>query len=233
MKKLLGALFTFLFLLPVCAFATNITFTSSGSIVDGNVFDTVYVRNNGTVVNMSGGQINDWLFTYDASTFNVSGGLITGNINLSYSNIINISAGTINTLEFVVYGSSVSNIYGGDITAERLKTSPDSIVNINGGIFDLEMFEIEGEVNIYRGLLNFNDASISHFSYLATINIYGYDFNYSQGTLTGYLLDNNFFTIKGVDALEYARFNLIPEPTSLLFFGIGLLSFRKNKKRRD
>jgi len=221
-------IFAFLILLPVCAFATNITFTSSGSIVDGNVFDEVYVRNNGTVVNMSGGQINYELYTYDASTFNMSAGVITGAVYISNLGTFNISSGTIDA-GFVVKGSA--NLSGGNITADGLKTYPDSVVNITGGNLSFGLFDIRGEVNIYRGLLNVDNAYIAYQGFgLANINIYGSGFNYNPSTqiLTVYLLDTNPFTMTGIDASEYTRFNLVPEPISLLFFGFGLLALRKH-----
>jgi len=221
-------------LLPVCANATDITFTSSGTITDGNVFGNVYVQNNGTVVDMSGGQITQGLNTYDASVLNMSGGLISGNVNISNLSSFNVSGGTIDVGYYVVYGST--NISGGNITAYCLRTSPASsiplvpasIVNIDGGNLNFDKFDIEGVVNIYRGSLYVDDARIITLC-LPTINIYGYGFNYTQEILTGYLLDDNFFTIKGVDASEYARFNLLPEPMSLLLFGFGLLVLRKTK----
>jgi hypothetical protein len=217
--------------LPVCAYSTDITFTSSGTIEDGNVYDNVYVENNGTVVDMSGGQISH-LLTWDASIFNMSGGQIIYSwpgITIDSVSTINVSGGTVDTFDFVVYGSAVANISGGNITADRLKTSPDSVVNITGGDLNFDIFDIHGELNIYRGLLNVDDTGIGS---PATVNIFGHGFNYDIGNeiLTGYLLDDNFFTIKGVSQSEYARFDLIPEPISLFFFGIGLLTIKSHKK---
>jgi hypothetical protein len=220
------------------------TFDSNGQILPGETWDTVYVRNNGTVVDMSGGQIGSLdsfggLKTYDSSIFNMSGGQIIGyssgfnSISINDSSTFNVSGGTIDMyMDFVVYGSANANISGGNVTAGRLKTSPDSVVNITGGIlnFDLYGFDIRGELNIYRGLLNVENAGIYPE---ATINIFGYGFDYAigqEGILTGYLSDNNFFTIKGISPSEYTRFNLIPEPMSLFFLGFGLLIIRHHKK---
>src|SRR3990170_354735 len=86
-KGVLKIVFAVLILLPVCAYSTDITFTSSGTITDGNVYDKVYVENEGTVVNMSGGQISK-LYTHNNSTFNFSGGQITG----PYGGEVNIDA---------------------------------------------------------------------------------------------------------------------------------------------
>jgi len=239
-KKLLKAILAILFLFPVYAYSVDITFTSSGTIVDGNVYDSVYVQNDGTVVNMSGGQITDWLSTRDASIFNMSGGQLTGNIAINRSSIFNVSGGTVDIDDYVVDGGAVSNISAGNITADRLKTYPASfipaipasVVNINGGNCNFGIFDIHGTVNIYRGLLYVDGAWIGGWGNdQPIINIYGSNFSYNAQTqtLTGYLLDNNLFTVKGISSSEYARFNLIPEPMSLLFFGFGLLVLRKTK----
>ena len=236
MKKSVGFLIASVVLvLAVCALATDKTFTSSGSIVDGDIYNFVQVQNNGTIVNMSGGQINESLFIRDSSTFNMSDGSISGGITISPSSILNVSNGTING-GWNVESNAIVNISGGNITAGLLKTYPgypsipESIVNINGGILNFDMFGIGGTLNIYRGLLNVNK-----FSYWGTsseyINIYGSEFNYNPITqiLTGHLLDNNLFTIGGVDSIEYTKFNLIPEPISIMFFSFGLAFLRKQK----
>jgi len=55
------------------AFATDITFTSSGTIQDGDSYVRVFVQNDVTVVNMTGGEITLGLTTYNISTFNLMG----------------------------------------------------------------------------------------------------------------------------------------------------------------
>jgi hypothetical protein len=62
---------------------------------------------------------------------------------------------------------------------------------------------------------------------LPTINVYGYDFTYTEGVISGYLIDNSPFSIGGVNESEYLRFNLIPEPATLLLLGTGGLLLRK------
>ncbi|MGB8225928.1 MAG: hypothetical protein WCE45_03530 [Sedimentisphaerales bacterium] len=240
MEKKLKAVFAILFVFSLCVKATDMTFTSSGTITDGNTYDNVYVQNNGTVVNMLGGQINYGLSAGGASMFNMSGGSILGHtINIGTLSSFNVYSGTI-TIDgsLVVNGGAIVNISGGNITADRLKTypalsnpvTPASVVNINGGNINFDVFEIHGEVNIYRGLFYVDAAWIGGWGNdQPIINIYGSAFNYSPSTqiLTGYLLDDNQFTIKGVDSSEYTKFNLIPEPISLLLFGFGLLVLRK------
>jgi len=232
MKKRLGkTIFAILFLLPVWAYSTNITFTSSGTITDGNTYDNVYVRNNGTVVNMSGGQIQTNLITFDSSTFNMSGGLISSSgvyitVGVNDLSTINISDGTIEKTNFVLYGSA--NISGGNITGNVNKANPSSILNITGGNLIFGDFYIYGTLNISGGLLNIDNP---HFP-STSVNIFGYGFNYDPvgQVLTGYLLDHNHFTINHLNSLDYQHLNLVPEPMSLLIFGIGLLAIRNHKK---
>jgi hypothetical protein len=213
MKKLLKRiliLLAFLFLSPVCTFATDITFTSSGSIVDGNVFNLVQVQNNGTIVDMSGGQIDD-LRIYNSGVFNMSGGQITYWLSTSDTSTFNLS--------------------GGQIVGDNINISvhPQSTLNIFNGTIDIGQLVMEGCVSISGG-----DITIDALKMYSTcvVNIFGHDFNYNPTTeiLTGYLLDNNFFAIAGVNALEYAGLNLIPEPMSILLFGVGCLALRKPKK---
>jgi hypothetical protein len=179
---------------------------------------------------MSGGQIGS-LLSWDASIFNMTGGLILGGIVIAPISSFNVSNdGTIDIFDFVVDAGASVNIFNGNISADRLKTYPASVVNINGGNINFDVFEIHGEVNIYRGLFYADAAGIGGWGNDQTsINIYGYDFNYNPGTkiLTGYLLDDNQFTIKDVSPSEYTKFHLIPEPISLLLFGFGLLALRK------
>jgi cytoskeletal protein CcmA (bactofilin family) len=170
MKKLLGI--AFLFLLPVCVNAVSVTFTSSGTISDGDVYecDTLSIQNSGTIVGMSGGQIiADNMFVRPQSTFNIFNG-------------------TIDAGQFVVEGCL--NMSGGDVTIDRLKLYSTSVMNV---------FCID------------------------------YNFDLATQVLAGHLLDSSFFTIGGVTALGYEKINFIPEPISIVFFGLGLLALRRRK----
>jgi hypothetical protein len=223
MKKLLIA--AIIFLLPVGVFATNITFTSSGSIVNGNVFSSVSVQNDGTVINMTGGQIKN-LWTYNISTFNMSGGIIEYSVHTGLSSSFNFSGGTIIGTNFE-FGGNV-NISGGSITGGgKFANLSNTVVNITGGNLNFSLLMPYGELNIYGGLLNIDDFYLCG----GTTNIFGYGFNYDSNrkVLTGYLLDHNQFTINNLDSTEYQHLNLVPEPVSLLLFGFGLLALRKQK----
>jgi hypothetical protein len=84
-------------------------FDSNAAIADGNTYDTVVVKGNGTVVDMTGGSANI-IITMDASTFNLSGGTISNQIKSYDSSLLNLSGGNIGKL--YCYGTSDVNITG-------------------------------------------------------------------------------------------------------------------------
>ncbi len=233
--------FVFVVLLPFCAYATNITFTSSGSIVEGDVYNAVYLQNDGTVVNMSGGQIGggdtfSGLQIYERTIFNMSGGQILyhSSINMERLSTINISGGTIATGQFVVYDSAVFDVSGGNITVDTLKTYFNSVVNVTGGNVSVDVADIMGTLNLYGGsfIVNNSYASLSSGS---QINIHYSDFCYTpnsnplyhDGVLTGHLLDGSEFRFGGLDDFIYSSFNLIPEPATVFLLSIGGLFLQK------
>ena len=214
MKTRLGKIIlAILVLLPVYAKATDITFTSSGTIQDGDVYNNVYVENDGTIVDMFGGQVGNLQTSY-ISTFNLHGGQIIYSIDIGPLGSIDILNGLVDIGEFILGEGSYTLIQGGQISASRMKAYYDCVIDIKGGVLQLDSFDMVG------------------FDELPTINIYGYDFNYADNIISGYLIDNNPFSIGGIGESEYLRFNLIPEPMSLFLFGVGLLTIKSQKKKR-
>lgn len=215
--------------------ADDITFTSSGTINSADVWEHVRVENDGTTVNMGGGQVG-YLSMGGASIFNMSDGQISHWIDIEHSSTINVTGGTINNSLFVVYSGGTANLNGGTITTDTLKTYDTSTININDGILDFEYFGVNGIVNIRGGILN---AKGTGAGFDATINIYGYGFHYqpesvpyyNDGILTGYLLDGNAFSFGGLSDFGYARFNLLPEPATLCLLALGGLFLRRNSKK--
>lgn len=209
--------------------ANDITFSSSDTIDSPQVWGHVYVQNNGTVVNMIGGQVG-YLHMYNASTFNMSGGQIEDSIFTSNSSTFNLSGGTLEITGFEFDGNV--NISGGNITGSgKFANFPvgGCVVNITGGNLNFYSLMPYGELNIYGGLLNIGNFGWGD----GTTNIFGYGFNYDPvgQVLTGYLSDHNQFTINQLSSFEYQHINLIPEPVSLCFLAFGWLFLRRNCKK--
>jgi len=207
---LLSSLLVFLAIVSHTASAVDITFTSSGTIQDGDSYVRVFVKNDDTVVDMTGGQITLGLTTYNTSIFNLMGGTITtASINVGPSSTLNILDGYISG-SFEPKENSYTHILGGNIHF-GMKAYGGCIVDIKGGNVQIDQFYTGGGLGT------------------PSINIYGSNFDYTNGTITGNLLDGNSFTISGVNESEYAYFHLIPEPMTLLLFTSGMLLLRKRK----
>jgi len=118
-------------------------------------------------------------------------------------------------------------IYDGNVH-QGISSLHSSTVNIYGGILTLDYLDIlySSMLNIYGGDLLVGNSP--GFSESSTVNIYGYDFNYGSNRLTGFLSDGSPFIFNELAFDEYSHMNLIPEPTSLLLFGLGALLLRSS-----
>ena len=98
-------------------------------------------------------------------------------------------------------------------------TPPDyTVVDMyDGSVFVFVTYD-SSTVNIYGGDIRLGAPSFDEF---ATLNIYGYDFNYNGFTLTGFLSDDSPFEFIEIYPSDYAHINLIPEPASILLFGLA------------
>lgn len=232
------------------AFSADVTFSASGSIGSGETYDTVYLENDGTIVNMTGGQITN-LSTIDASTFDFSGGQISGlssDVDIAPLGNFNMTNGTADLFGFYLesagatYSSGgMASITGGVMSADNVKVYDGAILTLNNANINFDTFDVlqGGQVDIFGGDVDIASAYVAYGYYIgddymdvgSTINIYGYGFNYNSTTeiLSGYLQDENYFQIGGVNELEYTSFNLIPEPTSILLLGLGGMFLRRIK----
>lgn len=176
-----------------------------------------------TRVDMTGGHVGnseDWnsgMFTYESSTFNVSGGIVDY-LRTYNSSTVNISGGivsnydcmydptiltydfsTINVYDgallfggsfhmFELYDSSTLNVYGGDVSLFLLAYN-SSIVNIYDGrcSFAISPYDYS-TVNVYGGHIDTYLENVS-VPETATVNIYGYGFHYNPKASWGYWED--------------------------------------------
>ena len=203
------------------------TFTSSGQILPGEEWNSVYIYNDDTIVDMLGG-FAEGIGTYDASTVNIIGGHVN----------------TLDATEF-----STANVSGGEVYGLWAEDSGTVKLFPNGTVFSLGASG-SGTTYMTGGTTEYaraGDSSLMHLyggaisNYLnawdsATVNIYGYDFNYDPtagawngGQLTGFWLDHAPFTIDLYDAQTYSHITLIPEPNTLIVLALGALFLTRKK----
>lgn len=212
------------------AVPTDKIFTSSGHILPGEEWANVFIYNDGTLVNMLGGDV-DSIGTYDASMVNVTGGSVSTLDALEFS-IANITGGYAYSV-FTRYNSTVN--FSGNANSVSLGVVDSGIVNMAGGTTTYLRAGNISSINLYGGIVSeYLNAWDS-----ATVNIYGYGFNYDPsagswdgGQLTGFWLDDTPFTIDLYDAQTYNHINLIPEPATVLLMSLGSLILRRRRNNK-
>jgi len=111
-----------------------------------------------------------------------------------------------------------------------LKPFDSSIANVYGGTIN-SLFTVEDSVtNIYEASLNFVDAVDS-----SRINMYVESYNWNptggtwgDGLLTGIWLNTSQpFSIEIIDLQTINHINFIPEPTTIILFGLGSIIFSR------
>jgi hypothetical protein len=230
-KRLAKIIFAILLLLPVCAQATDITFTSDGTIQAGDEWMNAYIYDTPpehTTVTMTGGSVLDHMGVRNASTLNMSGGNV-GGMGASEFATVNISGGSIGALS--IYNNATATIsQNADIYVATALWS--GIINMNGGIITTLNAMENSTLNLRGGSIT-DDLNAN--SFLATINVFGYNLaktniggTYGVGQITGFWQDDLPFTINLSGSDTYSRVNLIPEPTTFLLFGIGTFLLRKS-----
>jgi hypothetical protein len=171
------------------------TFTSSGQILPGEEWNSVYVYNDDTVVDMLGGFV-EGLGTYDASTVNVTAGEING-LNAHEFSTANVSGGTVLTL--AAYDSATVKLFPNG-TVFSLDAAGAGTAYMTGGVTEYGRTGDSSTMNLYGGTItNYINAWDS-----STINVYGYGFSYSPSGGSWHI-------------------NLIPEPNSLILLAAGAL----------
>ncbi len=148
-----------IFVFASIAQADIIAFDSNATITEPNSYDIVVVKGNGTVVDMTSGNI-DHLILMNASTFNMYGGNI-GHDNVSYdSSILNVWDGYISKASCC--GQSRINIY--DTTSESLDiiTYGSSMANVSGGAFSSVDLEAKENSELIVSSTNVGSISLYH-----------------------------------------------------------------------
>jgi hypothetical protein len=188
--------------------------------------------------NISGGDV-DYLHTYGSSTANISGGVVSNYDCWAYNSISAHNSSIFNVYEgallfggsfhiFDLYDSSTVNIYGGDVSL-FLVPHDSSTVNLFSGDCEFGILPYDySRINVFGGYVDHlpGDPFVPQTS-TATVNIYGYDFEYDPealwynidpceggwvSKLTGYGADGTTITFWGLkDPSTHSNVNLIPD----------------------
>ena len=115
----------------------------------------------------------------------------------------------------------------------EMTVSGHSELTINGGEFYEIVCDDYSTLNLHGGQI-FGSLEIEHIT--TWVHIYGYDFNndpFLGSPLTGYWADDTAFSINLVDdtisTYDQIIFHEIPEPVSILLFGLGAFVLRKKR----
>jgi len=181
-------------------------------IFAGSAFATDYLIEDGDVFGV--------LSLYDYDTFLMTGG--TGH---------DLGLGGWST--GIIEDTDPLNIGQGDGGIWEMSVSGHSELTINGG----EFYEIDCDnystLNLHGGQI-FGSLMVEHTT--TWVNIFGYGFNndpFTGSPLTGFWADATPFSINLVDSTistyDQLIFHEIPEPATLLLFGLGGLALRKRR----
>jgi hypothetical protein len=128
------------------------------------------------------------------------------------------------------YDFSTTNIHGGEISW-GIDTYDSSTVNIYDGTITCHFLGVRDSstLNIYGG--NLDVVNSPTFYETSTVNIYGYGFFYDDvlGVLTGNLQDESTFIFRELSPSNYSHLHLVPEPATLLLFGLGAVVLRRKR----
>jgi len=206
----------------------DVTFTSSGQILDGDEWGNVYIYGDDTVVDMSGGNV-DSMGAWDASTVNITGGYVS-TLDARDSSTVDVSGGFVygptafdsGTIVFSTSASGMALLARGNF----------GTVDMLGGTIDHVGAIESGTVNLYGGVIS--DRLFAWGS--STVNVFGDGLSktssggvYGYGQVFGSWGDGSSFTIDLDMSETYSRINLVPEPSCVLLLGMGVLWLRRRR----
>ncbi len=196
--------------------------------VYGGVLDAVVVTRGNSTTSINAGNIMYARFdTHASSQLNIKGGILQ-NLNLWHqdSSIVNITGGTIYTTphySIICEDNSSTFITGGNFICDenfRISVRQYSTMLISGGINFIKHLSISDNSHaIIKGYnLKINDIDVPSGNYSGT----------RSGIMTGTLLDGTDF-IYDLSITNNAILTVhnIPEPTTILLFGLSSLFLRK------
>jgi len=206
----------------------NKDFTASGHILPGEKWNSVRIYNDDTLVNMLGGLV-DQMQTYDASMLNVAGGEIY-NLYTRESSSANIFGGSVGGV--FTWDHATTNLYDGGSVSSLGARGQSGVVNMTGGSVEYLGSIESGTLNLYGGCI----TDSLYCSDFAVVNIFGYDLvktssggRYGYGQVHGIWFDDTSFMIDLNGSETHSHINLIPEPSSLVLFTLGVLLIKRKR----
>jgi len=200
-----------------------------------------------SVLNVSGGFVYN-LESRDSSTVNFIRGTVERDLVMygnSCVNVYDIWFDWVSLSGFYIGGSSTANVFGGFVGAITA-AGGSSTLNVYGGELNGLSVGDMSTTNIYGGRIGSNWGSYVEPS--ATVNIYGYGFQYDpqawwDGTgrisdgwvseLTGFGFDGTPIGITAMpDPSANPNINLIPEPATVIFVGLGAIGLLTKRRHR-
>ena len=213
------------------------TFNDPGThinLVNNGAVGSLYAYKEASI-EMSGGSVGFNVTSRGNSTVNVSGGAIGYHLISQGNGIVNLTNGSVGS-GLQAWNNSIINMSGG-IIGDRVGAWEEALITISGGTIN-NGFTLHKDAFIYLVGTDFEvngnplvaGDKLSDFG----TRIANSEHDYFTGTITGTLLDgsslNNDFMIFN---LEYSAgigdIFVIPEPGTLVLFGLGGLLLRKKR----
>ena len=175
-----------------------------------------------SIINVSGGSINDILRAYDRTKVDISDGS-TWILFAHDSSQVDISGGSITM--FRAHNTSQVTISNGSISF-FLFAHDSSQVDISGGSIGADLYSTQGIITVFGSDFMVDGQPVNYGS-ISSIFGGGYGEEPSRrltGTLlNGGTIDSEFYIAGG------GQIFLVPEPTTLLLLGLGGLVLRRRK----
>jgi len=173
-SKILALVCMFVFAASLQAETITI-FDSNGTISGGDSYDTIVVKGDGTVVDMTGGDVNT-VITMETATFSVSGGNIRWNVRSYDSSTVNLSTGSLS--EIYSFGESRINIYGDVSIGYGMYLYNSAVATISSHDAAINEVYCTGRsvLNLFAGTVSYIDAYRN-----STVNMSGGNVTYYIG----------------------------------------------------
>lgn len=203
----------------------GITLSGGHHEIDYEVNDWVLTEDSAegefTTLDVLSGAVMEHLIASENSQVDFYDGSVEGWIYSRDNSVVNIYGGTITT-QIAVYKNGSINMTGGEIG--KLWTHDNGKIDLAGGIVNGWMSILQNSnLTIYGSDFKIDNISVGYGDILS---VYGGRSGESERILTGTLANgdplNTAFYI-----YESASISLVPEPATLLLFGLGGLVLRK------